>query len=238
MAQHCELLVSLCSYIKCIQPSNLPLKGKIETDKTHGLKEWCPYSLTNGERACQLSSINLRVSLTSLSDMDKQMRTDERIQCLCTPTLTPTQKMSLCHVVSSVAVGSLQSVGLLHHCLPPERGSASIKVSLAVTRLTWHLTSASVTFTFGHCCRSGGEKLNRGHLWQLEHKLILSLRLSLCVPNCIFPCHYLKFLVLSSFSFSHNLSASLIVKLPACSCALLSSPTIIFVWFFICNSAS
>lgn len=74
------------------------------------------------------------------------------------------------------------------------------------------------------------EKRSRGHLWQLEHKPILSPTLTLCT-QLYFPCHYLKFLVLSSFSFSHNLSASLIVKLPACSCALLSSPTIIFVWF-------
>lgn len=102
--------------------------------------------------------------------------------------------------------------------------------SLAVTWLTWHLTSASVTFTFGKLLQIWREKLNRGHLWQLEHKPILSPTLTLCT-QLYFPCHYLKFVVLSSFSFSHNLSASLIVKLPACSCALLSSPTIIFVWF-------
>lgn len=98
------------------------------------------------ECECKLSSINLKVNLTSLSCMDAEAkcRQTNRLACTCTPTLTPTQKMSLRDLVCSAAVGSLLSVGLIASSSPTELGSAlNNKVSLSVTRLTWHLTPLS-----------------------------------------------------------------------------------------------
>lgn len=59
---------------------------------------------------------------------------------------------------------------------------------------------------------------------------------SLSVSHSLYPTVFFSCIVWNSsffllYPFSHNLSASLIVKLPACSCALLRSPTIIYVWF-------
>lgn len=148
-------------------------------------------------------------------------------ECTC----TPTQKKSLCHAVSSVAVGSLQSVGLMMiaSSSPTELGLASaIYVARCDMGGMTHdaaLTSASVAFTFPCRRRSWGKSKNVD-MCDSENTSRISLQLSLCVPNCIFSFHYLKFPILSSFSFSHNLSASLIVSLPACSCALWSSHTI------------
>lgn len=58
----------------------------------------------------------------SLVQTHKQMQTD-RHACVCTPTLTPTQKMSLRDLVCSPAVGFLQSVGLIASLSPTELGS-------------------------------------------------------------------------------------------------------------------
>lgn len=85
---------------------------------------------------------------------------------------------------------------------PTELGSASTKVSFSVKWVTWHLTLLSSQWQWYlhlDCATDleGEAKSVDGHLWQQEHKLTPSLTLH--TPNCIFPCHYLKFLILFFF---------------------------------------
>lgn len=152
------------------------------------------------------------------------------VKCIQTDHITPTQKMSLCDyvVLQPSPHYSLMGPCLVASLSPPERGSASTTLSVAWLGLIWHLML-----------------LLRQRQWHLQLDTVADLegktkaRTSVTVrtqADCFFSdslaprsqlysfsCHYLKFLILSLFSFSRNLSASLIVKLPACSCALLCS---------------
>lgn len=138
----------------------------------------------------------------------------------------------------SAALGSLQAVGVDTNCIIVSHWNG-IRLYQSVTqRDTADMTSdaaiksAIVAFTFGLCRWSG-----RGGGAKMWTSVTAGARAdSLSVSHSLYPTVFFSCIVWNSsffllYPFSHNLSASLIVKLPACSCALLRSPTIIYVWF-------
>lgn len=194
------------------------------------------------ERTCVQIIIN-----QPQSDFDKPLlyghtnkcRQTNRFACMCTPTLTPTQ-MSRCDLVCSAAVSSLQSVGLIASSSPTELGSAPTQ-SVTQHRHGRHdTTSVTLAFAFGRWRSSGGKSKSvdicdrsQADSFSDSHFAYPTVFLFFPPPP-LFAIPHSFFL----FLFSHNLSASLIVKQPVCSCALLCSSTTIFVGFLVSNSAS
>lgn len=132
----------------------------------------------------------------------------------------------------SAALGSLQAVGVDTNCIIVSHWNG-IRLYQSVTqRDTADMTSdaaiksAIVAFTFGLCRWSG-----RGGGAKMWTSVTAGARAdSLSVSHSLYPTVFFSCIVWNSsffllYPFSHNLSASLIVKLPACSCALLRSPT-------------
>lgn len=162
----------------------------------------------------------------------KQMQADKQTEMhVYTHTHTHSKNVS-------AALGSLQAVGVDTNCIIVSHWNG-IRLYQSVTQCdTADMTSdaaiksAIVAFTFGLCRWSGG---GRGaKMWT---SVTAGARAdSLSVSHSLYPTVFFSCIVWNSsffllYPFSHNLSASLIVKLPACSCALLRSPTIIYVWF-------
>lgn len=138
----------------------------------------------------------------------------------------------------SAALGSLQAVGVDTNCIIVSHWNG-IRLYQSVTqRDTADMTSDAAIkladsgiyiWTLPLIWRGGGAKMwtsvtagARADSLSVSHSLYPTVFFSCIVWNSSF------FLL---YPFSHNLSGSLIVKLPACSCALLRSPTIIYVWF-------
>lgn len=162
----------------------------------------------------------------------KQMQADKQTEMhVYTHTHTHSKNVS-------AALGSLQAVGVDTNCIIVSHWNG-IRLYQSVTqRDTADMTSdaaiksAIVAFTFGLCRWSGGG--GGAKMWT---SVTAGARAdSLSVSHSLYPTVFFSCIVWNSsffllYPFSHNLSASLIVKLPACSCALLRSPTIIYVWF-------
>lgn len=162
----------------------------------------------------------------------KQMQADKQTEMhVYTHTHTHSKNVS-------AALGSLQAVGVDTNCIIVSHWNG-IRLYQSVTqRDTADMTSdaaiksAIVAFTFGLCRWSG-----RGGGAKMWTSVTAGARAdSLSVSHSLYPTVFFSCIVWNSsffllYPFSHNLSASLIVKLPACSCALLRSPTIIYVWF-------
>lgn len=180
------------------------------------------------------------------SDFDKPLlyghtnkcRQTNRFACMCTPTLTPTQ-MSRCDLVCSAAISSLQSVGLIASSSPTELGCAPTQ-SVTQHRHGRHdTTSVTLAFAFGRWHSSGGKSksvdiCDRSQADSFSDSHFAYPTVFLFSPLPLFAIPHSFFL----FLFSYSLSASLIVKQPVCSCALLCSSITIFVGFLVSNSAS
>lgn len=184
-------------HIKCIQPPNLPLKGKtykhILAQKVYPFSDKCFMQVLweISEKTCMYIIINQLQSefdKPHLYGHTNKYRQTDTLACMCAPTLTPTQKMSLWSCVyCSRRLFTICRVDAA--CIIVSHWTR-VRLYQSVTQRDMTpdaaLTSATVAFTFGCCSRSGGRSKKCGHLWQQEHKLTPSLTLTV-YPTVFFP---------------------------------------------------
>lgn len=114
----------------------------------------------------------------------------------------------------------------------------SLSSDMAGSTLDAALTSATLAFTFGHWCSSGGKSESADICDRSQADSFSDSHFA--YPNVFLyqPLFDTPHSFFSLFLFSHKLSALLIVKQHVYSCVLLCSPNAIFVGFLVFNSAS
>lgn len=189
-----------------------------------------------GECARKLSSINLKEILTSLPCVDAQTNADRQTDSHALPHSHPHRK---CHFMISCAPQPPALYSLLG--LITSLSPSDLPPTKSVTQ-RWH--GRHDTWRCSHVSHTGIYIWTPPWIWRERQKKKKKKKAWTSVTarsqadshsdsHCIFSMPLFK--MLSSFWFSHNLSASLVLKLPVCSGALLCSTNGIFVGYLSLN---